>query len=146
MTRLVKRFIAVLTATVMCLSLGLTVSATETTPVGEPFSVDSTTSSISGYEQKTVTSTSPSFLVYCTSDGIGGMGITINNTCSTNYRIGVSVYEGDTGVLLIDNQTAYTDREVQFHDLFHWGGGPYLIKFHDIPEGVSVLSQVWIYG
>lgn len=142
MTKLSKRFIALFIAITMCFSLGFTGSAEEISPMG-------LTSSISGYEQATVSDTNPYILVYCTGSGYGGMGITIKNTCSANYRIGVSVYEGASGRRILDDVKAYTNGEVKYtDDLQHYGDFslPFLVKFNDIPEGVSFNCQVWIYG
>lgn len=145
MTKLVKRFMAVLVST-MCLAFGTNVSAESVTPTSDTPSAVIGRSTISGYEQFTFSKEHPSNVIYCNAEGWGGMGITIKNHCSANYRIGVSVFEGGSGRVLVDNATAYTNGEVQFHDLVHYSSNPYIIQFHDIPEGVSFVSDIWIYG
>ncbi len=143
MTKLSKRFIAFLTAAIMCLSLGLSVSAES---INSPSGTFSTNSSISGYEQANLTKDKAAMLIYVDAEGIGGAGITVKTSCSAHYRIGLSVFSPDMSEAVCDNITFYTDSEVQFHDLIQMGGNPYVVILHDIPEGVTVFTQVWVYG
>lgn len=111
--KLVNRFFSVLTAVVMCLSLGFSTYAADLTSadIGNDISQKelvyevsylvndcgvsvlnpdissgkplSLTSSISGYAQKTVSGGSQYIIIPCTSSGIVGMGITIKTSCSS---------------------------------------------------------------
>ena len=148
-----KKLLSVFMAMLMLFSLNATAFAADV-PNTNNVSIISTNqknsiapaSTIGGYARGTISNDSPNLLVHTSGSGIGGMGITVKNTCTAgNYRIGMYLIEG-TDRLVLDNVTAYTNREFYFNDLLTYNAPYYVFTFVDIPEGVSFDCKIWIYG
>lgn len=136
-TKLSKRILAALTAFFMCFSMALTCSAEEINPM----SINST---ISGYNQKTISTAHSSIEIECTGSGIGGMGVTVETSSDQTVILSMSLFEGNRRVL--DHVQITTNQHIEFHDLIHYGVGTYSIQFHNVPVGVTFLCKTWIYG
>lgn len=143
MKKMVKRILAVMISTIMCLSLGLTVSAETVASSSNTFSTNNARSMISGYEQLSITPDHRSIVIYCDIQGNGGMGITIKNSCTETYNVGVQILSPDYNDPIYTG-TMSTNSEIQFHNLYHYTGNPYIVVFSNV--GTSFLTQVWIYG
>lgn len=143
MTKTLKHFLAVLISAAMCLSLGLTVSAETPNPSSNNFSTNNARSMISGYEQLSITPNNRSIVIYCDIEGNGGMGITIKNSCTETYNVGIQIYSPDYSEPIYTG-TMSTNSEFQLHNLYHYTGNPYIVVFSNV--GTSFLTQVWIYG
>lgn len=145
-----KRIVAFLFATIMCLSLSMSAFAAE---VSEKPVVNSREnsdimpiSSISGYARKNITSNDSYIEVSVSSEGTGGMGITIKTTSSSSGSIEFAGFSISGNASQISGSIPINNGEMQFHDLYHNGSvGLYYILF-TVPAGVSVDVQVWIYG
>lgn len=165
MNKKFKRIFSALLGLILCFSLSISAFAAEPTAheastdkkvIGQytfEVSGDGTVtprSSLSGYAQKTVTAGNNGILIDCDGQGIGGMGITIDTSCSNgNYRM---YYQGASNIGSASNISGYiysNDHVVlnnsTGYNLWHSNLGQYFIAF-DIPSGVSMLVQVWIYG
>ncbi len=157
--KLKKRIFSMLLATVMCMTMGVSVSAatpesfenetvSETAVSLDGYEIMTIDSSISGYGQKTISSSSNGIIVQCTSSGAGGMGITIKTSCSAGTRkvdfIGGDPYNNLTTKITDGSMT--TNDEVKYSNMWQNNCTTYLIAF-DCPEGSpDFLVQVWIYG
>ena len=103
-------------------------------------------SSISGYNQKSLTSGNSIIEIPVSSSGLGGMGITIKTSCSGNYQLDYIGYvSGGEPASDISGSMSSNDT-VEHHDLWHGPGTSEYTLLFGIPQGVSVLVQVWIYG
>lgn len=152
-----RRFLTLLLALVMCMSVGITASAAEMpqgTPNVEAQAVASAEdsgimplSSVSGYARKTLTKGNNMILVECDGEGIGGMGVTIRATSSSGGSVSFSgaSYGSYSGASDISGSVVLNGPDKEFHGLWHNQLAYYAIVF-DIPDGVSIDVQVWIYG
>lgn len=160
MSKKVKRFLSIALALTLCLSLSNSVFAKDINNsesmqdkevIGEyTFEVSgdgsiTPMSSVSGYGQKTVSAVDSGIIVDCNSQGIGGMGITIETSCSAgnftmNYLGSPYIGAGSD----ISGEIGSNDH-IERHNLWQSGLQEYLISFK-VPSGVSMLVKVWIYG
>ena len=153
-----KRICSLVFALTLCLSLTTMVSAAEipneAAPNGESYTFEVTSdgtrivrSSIWGSASKTLTShgSDNGIFISCNGTGWGGMGITIDTHCSqTNSQMtfaGTSTIGFGSDI----SGSISTNGHIEFHDLTQIDLKEYMIAF-DVPEGVSVYVDVWIYG
>ena len=103
-------------------------------------------SSVSGYNQKSIVSGSRTLAINCTGSGAGGMGITIETSCSAgNYTLS---YQGaaSQGIATSISGTMSTNGHVEKHNLYQEDLGQYIMTF-SLPSGVSsYFVKVWICG
>lgn len=102
-------------------------------------------SSISGYEQQTINSSDHGVIVFTSGSGIGGMGVTIKASSSWNGDMTVHMagYDGSTPFM---NAKVTANGTTYFNNLITTNPAFYLFNFLDIPSGVSVFVQIWVYG
>lgn len=150
--KLAQRFIPFLMVLAMSFNLGINTFAAEVPNDAIPLSQQSSEvmprSSISGYAQKTITSSDAYIEVPTTSSGVGGMGITIKTSSSSSGTMnfnGSPLYNIVTST--ISGSIALNNGQYEAHNLVHDDSvGTYYIWFSNIPAGASVKVQVWIYG
>ena len=105
-------------------------------------------SSVSGYNQKTVTAAEGNngISIDCNGQGVGGMGITIETSCSNgNYQM---EYAGSSVIGSASNISGriWTNDHIELKsNLWQNNLGQYFVAF-GVPSGVSVFVKVWIYG
>ncbi len=151
-----RKILGIMLSVVLCMCMSSTALAAEDTTI--PVTEDGIIftegeegvmplSSLSGYEQKTITPTDNTIYINCTSSGSGGMGITIKTSCSSGtYTVtysGKATSGSGTG---ISRTTIRTNDEDKYGSLYQNNLKQYKITF-DVPAGIpSFLAQVWIYG
>lgn len=162
MNKIKKRIFSVLLTLALCLTCAMPTFAAEKAPA-EASSTEKTAklytfevsgdaersvtrSSISGYNQKSITASNDYIFVPCSVSGSGGMGITIETSCSAGTYSMEYAGAPSIGVGYSIGGTMSTNDHVEIHDLFHGTNlEEYFITFNP-PSGVSVLVKVWIYG
>lgn len=104
-------------------------------------------SSISGYNNGNLTSSSKGFIVRVSADGIGGMGVTVKTSCPT-WTNGTITFNllGNNGSIPISNAKISSNGETKWSNLMHGSPAYFLADFSGIPSGHTVYAQVWIYG
>ena len=104
-------------------------------------------SSISGYAQGNVTSTSTGFIVDVDASGMGGMGVTVKTTCST-WQNGTIKFTlaNNYGDVVIRGEDIPSNGERKFEGLFHISPSYFSASFQGIPSGHTIFAQVLIYG
>lgn len=167
---IMKKLLAFLLSTVMLLSVGSTTAfAAESTPKLTHNTTEATmynvelnsdgivsitnqngkrmpASSISGYNNGNITSSSNGFLVWVNASGTGGMGVTVTTSCSSwNGTITFDLM-GNNGSHPISGQYISSNGSTEFHNLSHSSPAYYLANFSGIPSGHTIYAQVWIYG
>ena len=157
MKRNFKRICSLLVALVLCFSFMTSASAAEVEKTSTEnadvytfeVSKDSTTlisrSSVSGYNQKYVTSNDGGLIIECNGSGIGGMGITIETSCSQGtFDIDFTggPFIGNASTI---NGTITSNDHLEIKNLMQNNIDEYLIAFR-VPAGKSVFVKVWIYG
>lgn len=103
-------------------------------------------SSVGGFNQVTITSSSNAILIECNGSGWGGMGITIKTSSSYGPE-GVSFHGASVigSASSIDGNMSTIDEKV-FNNLWQMDLQEYCIAF-DMAHGTnSFFVQVWIYG
>ena len=105
----------------------------------------STTSSISGYDARTVVNTDSGVTIFVDASGFGGMGVTIKASSSWNGTMYVHMFD-NLGNVVFESEPVSSNGETQFHNLWHWSPDYFGVNCTGIPDGVSVYVQVWIYG
>ncbi len=163
-----KRILATLMlAITLVTSLGSTVFAAEPSPTsdttlytlectsegvvaitdeyGNSVSKVSARSSISGYEQLTMTSNPTGVIVYVDSSGIGGMGATVQTSSSWDGYMSLDVFDSNNklyceDVAISSNGTKY------FNNWLHYSPSWVWFSFKGIPSGQSVFVKIWVYG
>ena len=119
------------------------VSITDENGAAAPRSV---TSSISGYGNANLTSSSNVMVVWVDASGFGGVGITVTTSCSNwNGTITFNVTPNN-GSAILGNKYISSNGTSEFHNLWHNSPAYYTIAFGGIPAGYTVHAQVWIYG
>ena len=162
MNKIKKRIFSVLLTLALCLTCAMPTFAAEKAPA-EASSTEKTAklytfevngdaetsvarSSISGYNQKSLTSRISIIEIPVSSSGLGGMGITIKTSCSGNYQLDYIGYvSGGEPASDISGSMSSNDT-VEYNGLWHGPGTSEYTLLFGIPQGVSVLVQVWIYG
>lgn len=166
-----KRITGIFMATIMLFTMSITtVSAAEndTTPTATAYNVEVTSdgitsitdengdiapasvySSISGYEQATISGSPAGILVYPSASGIGGMGATVECSSSWNGTMSLDILSSDgktqvTGLSVPSKGTWYLDDHVS--NVVHYSPSYFLFSFRGIPSGQSVFVKIWIYG
>lgn len=103
-------------------------------------------SSVGGYNQKSITSSDRYLSIDCSGSGSGGMGITIETSCSYGtYSID---YAGSSAIGSASSisGTMTTNSHIEKHNLYQTQLGQYILAF-TIPSNVpSYFVKVWIYG
>ena len=103
-------------------------------------------SSISGYNQADLTNTSNGLLVWVNASGIGGMGITVETSCSTwNGTVTLHIAP-NSGSAVVNGDYISVNDHVEYHNLLHASPAYYYVGLGGIPSGHTVHIQVWIYG
>jgi hypothetical protein len=102
-------------------------------------------SSISGYEQDTLSGNPCGVQVFVDASGWGGMGITIKASSSWSGYMRLDVLGAD-GSSPLTEKAVYSNGETKFNSLWHYTPSYYLFSFAGIPDGNSVYVQIWIYG
>lgn len=152
----VKRIVSLLLALVLCFSFATSASAAEiSTPQKNTelytFEVtkDGTSlvarSSVSGYNQKSITTNDHNIVINCNGSGAGGLGITIETSCSQTYEIN---YAGSSTIGYGDSISGKmtTNDHKEFHGKWQDTLTQYVIGF-SAPNGrASYFVKVWIYG
>lgn len=112
---------------------------------GKPIDSISPRSSISGFDQRSLTPNSAGIQVFVDASGSGGMGVTINASSSWNGYMSVNML-GSNGSTAFTGRAVYSNGETKFNNLRHSSPTYYVLTFAGIPSGQSVFVQVWIYG
>lgn len=102
-------------------------------------------SSISGYEQRSLTSNSAGIQVFVEASGCGGMGVTINASSSWSGYMSMNML-GSDGRMTVEGKAVYSNGETYLNNLSHYSPSYYVLTFSGIPSGQSVFVKVWIYG
>ena len=102
-------------------------------------------SSISGYEQATISGDPAGVIVYPSSSGWGGMGVTVKTSSSWNGYMNLDII-GEDGSVPLEGKSIYSNKETPINNLWHYNPAYYLFSFRGIPSGQSVFVQIWIYG
>lgn len=163
MNKIKRQIFSVLLALTLCFTCAIPTFAAEESPedsfvstketaklytfdVSDTDGASITRSSISGYNQKTLTSSNGMIEIPVSSSGIGGMGITIKTNCSGNYQLEYIGYVsgGEPASDISGSMTSNDNKE--HHNLWHGVGTSEYTLVFKIPQGVSVNVQVWIYG
>ena len=113
-------------------------------------STASVRSSMSGYEQKTLSGNPDGVIVYADASGIGGMGATVEASSSWNGYMNLDIVSSDgktkvTGLSVPSNGTWKLD-DVRPGGVTHYSPAYFVFAFRGIPEGQSVFVKIWIYG
>lgn len=161
MSKNFKRILSTLLVLTLCLSLSSSVFAADTTTnkaaeeknlIGEytfEVSGDGTVtpkSSVSGYNQKTVTAGNNGILIDCNGQGIGGMGITIEtSSSSSNSYIDYAGAPTIGSASNVSGKIWMNDHIELKSNLWHNNLGEYFLAF-GVPSGQSMFVKVWIYG
>lgn len=151
-----KKLISAIVALAMIFALSCTAFAAElpedTPSVGPVVSTDasdevSPRSTISGYAKGTISKDSPHVTIFPSeASGWGGLGVTVKLTCSQNLTLELYILEYDTYRLVLDDGIVRTNQENYFNDLQHRSGYYYIFTFVNIPEGVTIDYEIWMYG
>lgn len=165
------RILTILTALVMCLGSSTSAFASEsqdnkdadknatcynlevtsdgiasiTDEKGNEVSSISPRSSISGYNQATLSGDPAGIIVYINSSGWGGMGVTIETSSSWHGYMSLDIL-GSDGSIPLEGRSIYSDKSTEINDLFHYNPAYYLFSFRGIPSGQSVSVKIWVYG
>lgn len=106
----------------------------------------SASSSVSGFNQKTISGGSGTLVISCNGTGTGGMGITIQSNCSYgDYVVNVHGYarRGNASEL---TTTICTNNPYELHNCWQDYLTEYVVEF-SAPSGTpDYLVKVWIYG
>lgn len=159
-----RRIIGVLMALVLCIGLTSTAFAAEPPENNEAkcYTLEVTSegitsvkddvgnevsprSSISGYEQATISGDPAAVFVYPKSSGWGGMGVTIKTSSSWNGYMNLDIL-GEDGSVPLEGKSVYSNGETKVNNLWHYNPAYYLFSFRGIPSGQSVFVQIWVYG
>lgn len=105
----------------------------------------STYSSISGFEQGTISSNPDGIIVYPTSSGWGGMGVTIKASSSWSGYMNLDI-AGSDGNVPLKGKAVYSNGQTVVNNLWHYNPSYYVFSFRGIPSGQSVFVQIWVYG
>lgn len=168
MKKIFKRSLDIIMSMVMaCMCMVTTAFAaeTETTPEAKCYSLEVTSdgiesaidengnkvdpgllrSSISGYNQATISGDPAGVLVYTSASGTGGMGITVKASSSWYGYMSLDMI-GSNGSIPLSGKAVYSNGETQVNNLTHNNVGYYVFSFRGIPSGQSVFVQIWVYG
>lgn len=103
-------------------------------------------SSISGYEQKTISGNPAAVLVYPSSaSGAGGMGATIECSSSWNGAMSLDVFDSN-GVTNVTGARVSSNGTSKLSNMYHGSPSYVVFSFRGIPSGQSVFVKIWIYG
>lgn len=103
-------------------------------------------SSISGYEQKTISGNPAAILVFPSSaSGAGGMGATIECSSSWHGAMSLDVFDSN-GVENIRGARVSSNGTSKLTDMYHGSPSYVVFSFRNIPAGQSVFVKIWIYG
>lgn len=162
-----KRILSLLLAVAMCIAVPISAFAADTSDntnevseatsntelnvIGEATFLVSESgitplSSVSGFNQKTITGGSGTLVVSCNGTGTGGMGITVETYCSYgDYLVDVHGYarHGEASEL---NTTVCTNNPYKLYNRWQSYLTEYVLEF-SAPAGTpDYLVKVWIYG
>ena len=102
-------------------------------------------SSISGYNQATISGDPVGVLVFVSASGVGGMGITVKASSSWSGYMSLDMI-GSNGSIPLSGKAVYSNGETQVNNLQHNSPSYYVFSFRGIPSGQSVFVQIWVYG
>lgn len=107
-------------------------------------------SSISGYDDGTLSSNPAGIIIYPDASGIGGMGATVESHSSWNGYMNLDILGSDgltkaTG-LSVKTNTTWTLDSVFSGGITHYSPSYILFSFRGIPQGQSVYVKIWVYG
>lgn len=102
-------------------------------------------SSISGYEQETMTTDPAGVIVYVQSSGIGGMGATVETSSSWNGYMSLDVFDSN-GKVYCEGVAVSSNGSKYFNNWLHYSPSWVWFSFRGIPSGQSVSVQIWVYG
>ena len=102
-------------------------------------------STISGYKNGSLTSSSAILKVPVTASGVGGMGITVKTSSSWNGYTSMAINSSDNTVY-VENYALWSNDEVKFENFGHSSPSYIAVSLYGIPSGKSVYVEVWIYG
>ena len=155
----VKKFFSLFIALSLCMAMAVPAFAAEnpkevSAPNGASYTFEVTSdgakmvrSNLWGSASKTLTKggSNNGIFISCDGSGFGGMGITIDTHCSQgNYKMdfaGTSTIGSGSNI----SGTISTNAHKEFKRLTQFNLKEYMIAF-DVPEGVTVSVDVWIYG
>lgn len=152
----IKRICSLLLALVLCFSFVTSASATEISTsqkCAEMYTFEVTQdgasvvgqSSVGGYNQKSITTNDHNIVINCNGSGAGGLGITIETSCSQTYEISFagasSIGHGDA----ISGKMTTNDHK-EFHKKWQDTLTQYVIGFSSPNGRDSYFVKVWIYG
>lgn len=159
-----RRILGILLSAMFVLSFGTTAFAAETGETNEAkcYNLEVTSegvssitdaegntvsprSTISGYEQTTLSGDPAGIVVYVDSSGWGGMGVTVKASSSWNGYMNLDILSSE-GDIPAQGKAVYSNGETYLNDLFHYNPPYYLFSFRGIPSGQSVFVQIWVYG
>lgn len=172
MKNMTRRFLAIFFSAMMaCMCLGTTAfaaeseTASDTTPEATCYSLEVTSngvasitdedgnevdsisprSSISGYNQATLTGDPVGVSVFVDSSGWGGMGVTVKASSSWSGYMNLDII-GSDGKVPLQGKSVYSNGETKVNNLYHYNPDYYVFSFRGIPSGQSVFVQIWVYG
>lgn len=102
-------------------------------------------SSISGYNQASISGDPASIFIYPNSSGWGGMGVTVKTSSNWNGYMNLDIL-GEDGSLPLEGKSIHSNSETKINNLWHYNPAYYMFSFRGIPSGQSVYVQIWIYG
>lgn len=102
-------------------------------------------SSISGYNQASISGNPAAIIVYPSSSGWGGMGVTVKASSSWSGYMNLDIL-GSDGSTPLQGKAVYSNSETKVNNLYHKNPSYYMFSFRGIPSGKSVYVQIWIYG
>ena len=165
-----KRIFSILLALTMCFAISTSAFAaeasdttneavevtsdTELNVIGEAtclvsesgVTVLSTSSSVSGYNQKTISGGSGSLVISCDGTGTGGMGITIQSYCSYgDYSVDVNGYARRGNASSFETRIC-TNNPYELHNQWQDYLTEYVVEFEAEAGTPDYLVKVWIYG
>lgn len=160
----IKRFISVAMTMVMMLLMCSTTAFAAETPAVDTSTVKEVTlelnsdgivsadgdfsilSTISGYEQKTISSSDSAILVWTDGSGIGGMGVTVETSSSWSGYMSTNMLDTFNGKVPFQNYAIYSNGTTYFNNLTTYNPAYYIFTFAGIPSGQTVFVKIWIYG
>lgn len=102
-------------------------------------------SSISGYEQETMTTDPNGVVVYVDSSGIRGMGATVETSSSWNGYMSLDVFDSN-GKIYCEDVAISSNTTKYFNNWTHISPSWVWFSFKGIPSGQSVFVKIWVYG
>lgn len=102
-------------------------------------------SSISGYDQATLTTDPAAIIVSVDASGFGGMGATVETSSSWNGYMSLDIFDNNA-FIYYEGAAVYSNGTKYFNDLKHYCPSNIWFSFRGIPSGQSVFVKIWVYG